>query len=66
MADAIQESEGEELVEMSGEVFKEIMENVGDREKEWCLRWWEEQRGALEGRIEVKNVKGKDALLARL
>lgn len=66
MADAIRESEGEELVEMSGEVFKEIMENVGDREKEWCLRWWEEQRGALEGRIEVKNVKGKDALLARL
>ena len=66
VADAIRESEGEELVEMGGEVFKEIMENVGDREKEWCLRWWEEQRGALEGRIEVKNVKGKDALLARL
>jgi len=68
VADAIRDAKGEELVEMVGEVFKEIVENVGDREKELCLRWWEEQRGALEGRLEVENAKGKgkDASLARL
>jgi hypothetical protein len=68
VADTIRDSRGEDLREMVGEVFKEIMENVGDREKEYCLRWWEEQREALEGNLEVENVKGKgkDALLARL
>jgi hypothetical protein len=65
VADAIRDSKGEELREMVGEVFQEIMENVGDREKEYCLWWWEEQREALEGNLEVKG-KGKEASLARL
>ncbi|KAI0248594.1 hypothetical protein BJV78DRAFT_786419 [Lactifluus subvellereus] len=38
VADAIRDPKGEELVEMVGEVFKEIMENVGDREKDYCLQ----------------------------
>jgi hypothetical protein len=59
VSDAIRDSKGEERRELAREVSKEIMENVGDREKEYCLRWWDEQRDALEGVIEVKNGKGK-------
>jgi hypothetical protein len=68
VADAIRDSKGEDLHEMADEVFKEIMENVGDREKEYCLRWWEEQREALGGNLEVEYAKGKgkDALVSRL
>ncbi|KAH9980191.1 hypothetical protein BGW80DRAFT_1163428 [Lactifluus volemus] len=68
VADAIRDSKGEDLHEMADEVFKEIMENVGDREKEYCLRWWEEQREALGGNLEVECAKGKgkDALVSRL
>jgi hypothetical protein len=59
VSDAIQDSKDEERFELVKEVFKEIMENMGDREKGYCLRWWEEQRDALEGSIEVENDKEK-------
>ncbi len=55
VADEIRYSKSGERTELVREVFKEIMENVGDREKEYCLRWWEEQREALEGTVETKN-----------
>ena len=57
--DAIRGSKGGEQRELAKEVFKEIMENVGDREKEYCLRWWEGQRSHLEGVTEELNGKGK-------
>lgn len=60
---AIRDSRGEEQRELAREVFKEIMENVGDREREHCLRWWEEQRDALEGAVEEKG-KGKGLALS--
>ena len=67
---AMRDSKGEAQRELGREVFKEIMENVGDREKEYCLRWWEEQRDALEGDVEEKYGKGKGrargALSARM
>ncbi|KAH9179328.1 hypothetical protein EDB89DRAFT_1926603 [Lactarius sanguifluus] len=69
VADEIKDSKSKERTELAREVFKEIMENVGDREKEYCLRWWEEQREALEGTVEARNGSppGKGALtLARL
>lgn len=59
VSDAIRDSKDEERWELVREVFKEIIENMGDREKEYCLRWWEEQRDALEGSIEMKNDKEK-------
>jgi hypothetical protein len=59
VSDAIQDSKDEERLELVREVFKEIMENIGDREKGYCLRWWEEQRDALEGNVEVENDKEK-------
>jgi hypothetical protein len=70
MANAMKDSKAEKRTELASEVFKEIMENVGDREKEYCLRWWEEQREALEGSAEAKSGSpgtGEGALtLARL
>ena len=70
VANEMKDSKGEERSELVREVFKEIMENVGDREKECCLRWWEVQREGLEGSTEAKNGssgKGEGALtLARL
>ena len=64
---AIRDSQGEEQRELAREVFREIMENVGDREKEYCLRWWEEQRDALKGGVVEKTDKGKGlALSARM
>jgi hypothetical protein len=59
VSDAIRDSKDEERSELVREVFKEIMENMGDREKGYCLRWWEEQRDALEGSIKVENDKEK-------
>jgi hypothetical protein len=59
VSDAIRDSNDEERRELVREVFKEIMENMGDREKGYCLRWWEEQRDALEGSIEGENDKEK-------
>jgi hypothetical protein len=68
VSDAIRDSKDEERWELAREVFKEIMENMGDREKECCLRWWEEQRGALEGHVEMESENGKreEASSARL
>ncbi|KAI9443299.1 hypothetical protein H4582DRAFT_2118240 [Lactarius indigo] len=64
VTDEIRDSKSEERTELVREVFKEIMENVGDREKEYCLRWWEELREALEGAVEARNGSppGKGAL----
>jgi hypothetical protein len=59
VSDAIRDSKDEERWELVREAFKEIMENMGDREKGYCLRWWEEQRDALEGSIEVGSDKEK-------
>jgi hypothetical protein len=56
---AIRDSKGEERGELAREVFREMMENMGDLEKECCLRWWEEQREALEGTVYMENDKGK-------
>lgn len=68
--DAIRDSKGGEQRELAKEVFKEIVENVGDREKEYCLRWWEGQRYMLEEVTEEVNGKGKgrawEALSARM
>lgn len=55
VANEMKDSKAEKRAELASEVFKEIMENVGDREKEYCLRWWEEQREALEGSAEAKS-----------
>ena len=66
MSDAIRDLKDEERWELVREVFKEIMENMGDLEREYCLRWWEEQREAFEGNIEMKNDKGREASLSRL
>jgi hypothetical protein len=63
---AIRDSRGEEQRELAREVFKEIMENVGDREREHCLRWWEEQRDGLEGGVEEKGKGKGPALSARM
>jgi len=30
-------------------LFEEIMQRVGDMEKEFAMRWWEDNRAALEG-----------------
>lgn len=59
VSDAMRYSKGEERRELAKEAFKEIMENVGDREKEYCMRWWEGQRYRLEGVTEEVNGKGK-------
>ena len=67
VSDAIRDSKDEERWELVREVFKEIMENMGDLEKECCLRWWEEQREGFEGNVEMENDKGREAsLVARL
>ena len=65
-SDAIRDSKDEERWELVREVFKEIMENMGDLEREYCLRWWEGQRGAFEGNVETGNDKGREASLSRL
>ena len=46
VSDAIRVSKDEERRELAREVFEEIMENVGDREKECCLRWWDGAMGS--------------------
>lgn len=68
MSDAIRDSKDEERWELVREVFKEIMENMGDREKGFCLRWWEEQRDALEVSIEndKENIREVSSVPSRL
>jgi hypothetical protein len=41
------------------EVFEEIVENMEDQEKEYCLWSLEEQHNGLEGSIEMDNDKDK-------
>ncbi|KAH9979211.1 hypothetical protein BJV77DRAFT_1062687 [Russula vinacea] len=47
VSDAIRDSKDEER----------RMENMGDLEREYCLRWWEEQREAFEGNVETGMTK---------
>ena len=37
LANEMKDSKAEKRAELASEVFKEIMEKVGDREKEYCL-----------------------------
>jgi len=64
VSDAIRDSWSEEQRELAKEVFEEITENVGDQESVYCLRWWEEQRDALEGGGEETSGKGKGLSLS--
>jgi hypothetical protein len=70
VSDAIRDSKIEERRELAKEVFKEIMENVGDQEKEYCMRWWEGQHYKLGEVTEDVNGKGKgrarESLSARM
>jgi hypothetical protein len=52
-----------ELVE---ELFKEILENVGDREKEVAMRWWYEFREELMGVGNGKKERDKSLTPSRL
>ena len=52
-----------ELVE---ELFREILENVGDREKEVIMRWWYEVREELVGRGDGKREKEERIIPSRL
>jgi hypothetical protein len=65
VSDAIRDSKGEEQRELAREAFKEIMESVGDREKGYCLWWWEEKRDVLEGLVMEKDGTDKGKGRAR-
>ncbi|KIM89224.1 hypothetical protein PILCRDRAFT_768547 [Piloderma croceum F 1598] len=52
-----------ELVE---ELFKEILEKVGDREKETVMRWWYDVRAELLGDGGEKREEGEATTLSRL
>jgi hypothetical protein len=55
VSDAIRDSKDEERLELVREIFKEIMENMGDREKGCCLRWLEElQKSGSGGRHQFR------------
>jgi hypothetical protein len=60
VSNAIRDSKGEERRELAKEVFKEIMENVGDREKECCLRWWDGAMGS-KGLVRWRMAGERDA-----
>jgi len=51
-------SGGDKRKELVEELFKEILERVGDREKEFVLRWWYEVREEMVGVILDGNRKG--------
>jgi hypothetical protein len=63
VSDSIRDSKGEERRELVKEVFKEIMENVGDQGKGYCLRWWEEERegegldGSTSGKAKANSAR---------
>jgi len=48
----------EKRKELIEELFKEILERVGDKEKEVVMRWWCEVREELVGGIRRDNGKG--------
>jgi len=52
-----------ELVE---ELFKEILEKVGDREKEAVMRWWYNVRAELLGNGDGKREEGEATISSRL
>ena len=51
--------------ELVHSLFSNIAENVGDAEKEYVMRWWEENRDHLGGHDEVKTGGGFIAPLLR-
>ena len=54
------------LKELVEELFREILENVGDREKEVIMRWWYEVREELVGRGDGKREKEERIIPSRL
>jgi hypothetical protein len=48
------------------ELFKEILERVGDREKETVMRWWYDVRAELLGGGREKKEEGEATTLSRL
>lgn len=63
----VDSNERKELIE---ELFKELLERVGDREKEIVMRWWYDEREGLIGRKivegEEENRDGGAGILSRL
>ncbi|KAI0036466.1 hypothetical protein K488DRAFT_82084 [Vararia minispora EC-137] len=61
----VAEAEGTEREEIVNEVFKQIMEGVGDGEKEYAMRWWVENEKFFQGGkkgdelVNAGNVKRK-------
>jgi hypothetical protein len=52
-----------ELVE---ELFREILEKVGDREKGLVMRWWYDVREELVGSVKGKGAEGEGIIPSRL
>lgn len=44
---------------MAEELFEEIVERIGDREKEFVMRWWLEEKEALLGIGSDGGAKGQ-------
>ncbi|KAK7690115.1 hypothetical protein QCA50_006763 [Cerrena zonata] len=44
---AVKNAEPEKKGELVDTMFKEILENIGDQEKEYAMRWWYDHRNAL-------------------
>lgn len=59
-----------ERKELIDEIFRELLERVGDREKEIVMRWWYEQREELAGsrNMEQEAKRGENGcgILSRL
>jgi hypothetical protein len=60
----VDSDEKQELIE---ELFRELLERVGDREKEIVMRWWYDERVRLVGtRMEEKSDESGPGILSRL
>lgn len=59
---------GEMRDELVQALFKVILQDIGDAEKEFVIDWWDENRGTLVGRSEavVDAVESTGSLVARL
>ncbi|KAI0320160.1 hypothetical protein OF83DRAFT_656818 [Amylostereum chailletii] len=52
-------SDDEERMELVEAVFTEILERVGDREKEYTMRWWVDHEATFSGTVHLSKAKGK-------